>query len=219
MTASDEELVAAWQGGDAAAFDELIDRFTPRVFGICLRYFGNPTDAEEATQETFVALLRRGGSFRGQSRFSTWLYRVTTNVCHDLGRKRSRRPSTVPLDPDPRAGGGDVGRLRDDRAVDGEDELLAAELGAELGDALGRLDVDQRTAVVLHDVYGYTYEEIAMRTDVAVGTAKSRVHRGHARLAIELDHLRATSPGTADTPDGDTDPHRSEPSRSDEHLT
>jgi RNA polymerase sigma-70 factor, ECF subfamily len=218
VTRSDEDLVAAWQRGDEAAFDALIDRFTPRVFGICHRYFGDPTDAEEATQETFVALLRRGGSFRGQSRFSTWLYRVATNVCHDLGRKRSRRPSTVPLDPDPDGGPPHGERLRDERATDAEDALLAAELGSELTAALRRIDVDQRTAIVLHDVYGYTYEEIAGRTDVAVGTAKSRVHRGHARLADELAHLRSRAPEPG-SEERAVDPSRSEPSGPPEHPT
>lgn len=208
-TVSDEELVARWQAGDERAFDAIVDRFTRRVFGICLRYFGNADDAEEATQETFVVLYRRGTSFRGQSRFSTWLYRVTTNVCHDLGRKRSRRVDTVPL----HNGWGDDGSGHgpDDRrvgqrpspATDGQDALLAAELGTEIAEALSRLDPDQRAAVVLHDVYGLPYDEVAGRCGVAVGTAKSRVHRGHARLADELQHLRgrpATPGNHAGTP-------------------
>lgn len=192
---TDEELVSAWQAGDIRAFDELVDRFTRRVFGICLRYFGNADDAEEATQETFVVLHRRGASFRGQSKFSTWLYRVTTNVCHDIGRKRGRRVDTVPLDTP-------AGQEHAGTAADGQDALIAAELGAEIATALRRLDVEQRTAVVLHDVYGLTYDEIAARSGVAVGTAKSRVHRGHARLATELAHLRGGTPGDGREPSG-----------------
>lgn len=185
---TDEEVVAAWQSGDERAFDEVVDRFTRRVFGICHRYFGEATDAEEATQETFVTLYRRGSSFRGQSRFSTWLYRVATNVCHDIGRKRARRVDTVPLDERP---GGAPGEQTP--STDAEDALVAAELGAEITTALRGLDIDQRTAVVLRDVCGLGYEEVARRTDVAVGTAKSRVHRAHARLASELGHLRDAS--------------------------
>jgi RNA polymerase sigma-70 factor (ECF subfamily) len=138
---TDEEVVAAWQSGDERAFDEVVDRFTRRVFGICHRYFGEATDAEEATQETFVTLYRRGSSFRGQSRFSTWLYRVATNVCHDIGRKRARRVDTVPLDERP---GGAPGEQTP--STDAEDALVAAELGAEITTALRGLDIDQRTA-------------------------------------------------------------------------
>jgi RNA polymerase sigma-70 factor (ECF subfamily) len=105
---------------------------------------------------------------------STWLYRVATNACHDLARRRARRPRTVPLD-----------ERRDTRTVDQSavDQLVAAELQPALVDALSHLDADQRQAVVLRDVIGASYADIAAAQGVAVGTAKSRVHRGHARLA------------------------------------
>ena len=203
---TDEEIVSAWQAGDSDAFDELVDRFHRRVFGICFRYFGDSADAEEATQEAFIVLYRRGSSFKGQARFSTWLYRVTTNVCHDLARKSARRPTTVSWDAAPGGAGGSLpggaGRTYSgraggtypggtpDTATAVEDALEAAEWAADLKTALRALDAHQREAVVLHDVYGYSYEDIAERTCVAVGTVKSRVHRGHARLAARLRHLR-----------------------------
>lgn len=189
---TDEELAQAWLDGDTAAFDAIVGRFSRRVHGICQRYFRDRVDAEEATQETFVVLHRRGHSFRGQSKFSTWLYRVTTNVCHDLARKRARRPDTISLDAVRAAqGDGAAGAAIATADPDAQDALVAAELGHELAAAFALLDAEQRTAVLLHDVLGLPYEAIARHQSVATGTAKSRVHRGHARLAEALTHLRA----------------------------
>jgi RNA polymerase sigma-70 factor, ECF subfamily len=177
--ASDEDLVAAFLAGDGGAFDALVTRYERRVYAICYRYFGDATDAEDAMQEAFVALLRRGSTFTGASSFSTWMYRVATNACNDIARKRARRPQRH---------GADVGDLPDGGgAVAGVDDQLAADsLGPDLLAALRTLDEATREAIVLHDVYGLGYAEIADRSEVAVGTVKSRIHRGHARLAEAL---------------------------------
>ena len=164
-------------------------RYRRRVFGICLQYFGNASDAEDAAQDAFVALLRRASTFSGTAAFSTWMYRVTTNACNDLARKRARRP---------RSSGDGTQQLADVAAVD--DVLANRELGVELEAALQRLDPIYREAVVLHDVMGLPQADIAERTGVAVGTVKSRIHRGHAQLAAALTHLREPSnPSTPPT--------------------
>lgn len=195
--AGDEELVAAFLGGDQQAFDLLVRRYSQRVYAICYRYFGNAADAEDAAQEAFVALLRRGGTFKGTSSFATWMYRVATNACNDLARKRARRPQ--PAD-------ADVERATDraSTAASAEEELSARDLDPALAAALHALDPPSREAVVLHDVYGVPYAEIAERSGIAVGTVKSRIHRGHARLAENLRHGRGAGepangpdPGTA----------------------
>lgn len=174
---SDDELVERARDGDGAAFDALVERHADHVYGICLRYFRDADDADDAFQAAFLACYRGLHTFRGRSQLSTWLYRITMNACHDLARRRARQPRTVPLDAD-RAHAG--AHAYDTAAVD---RLAAAELQPDLVDALGQLDATQRHAVVLRDVVGATYEEIAAAQDVATGTAKSRVHRGHARLA------------------------------------
>jgi RNA polymerase sigma-70 factor (ECF subfamily) len=175
---TDDELVARARAGDDGAFDAIVERYSDHVYGVCLRYFRDPHDADDAFQLAFLACYRGLRSFRGRAQLSTWLYRVATNACHDLARKRARRPRTVPLD-----------ERRDAGAVDrtAVDLLAAAELQPELVEALNRLDPDQRQAVVLRDVVGASYAEIAAAQEVAVGTAKSRVHRAHARLAELLD--------------------------------
>lgn len=197
---SDEALVARARAGDDAAFDQLVDRHADHVWGICLRYFGNAHDAEDAFQAAFLACYRGLQSFRGQAQLSTWLYRVTTNACHDLARRAARQPRVVPLEAD-RHAGGDAGL---DRAA--TDRLAAAELQPELLAALRELDPQQRHAVVLRDVVGFGYGEIADLQGVAVGTAKSRVHRGHARLAELLGAGNRST--AADRPTGEDLDHR-----------
>lgn len=184
---SDEELVAAFVGGDRAAFDEIVRRYSRRVYAICLRYFGDPSEAEDAAQETFVVLWRRASTFRGGAAFSTWLYRVTTNVCHDLGRRRARRPRPAEMEPG-------------DDAPATDDLLANRELGLDLAQALATLEADQREVVVLHDVGGVPYADIAERLGVPVGTVKSRIARGHARLATILADRRPTEPRRPSSP-------------------
>ncbi len=196
---SDEQLVAAFVDGDGDAFDALVSRYERRVFAICYRYFRDAHDAEDAAQDAFVALLRRAHTFSGAASFSTWMYRVATNACNDLARKRARRPRSVDAE---------VSEVLDSRVShrSAEEAFGASNLDPALVLALDGLDVDTRDAVVLHDVYGVPYADIAQRAGVAVGTVKSRIHRGHARLAAALapghdpagnpDRLRDLQPPT-----------------------
>lgn len=180
---SDEDLVAAFVAGEGGAFDQLVERHARRVYAICLRYFGDPADAEDAAQEAFLALYRHAGTFAGTARFSTWMYRVATNACNDLARKRARRPQ--PADRD----------VADLALVSTPDLLANRELGMELEAALSELDPEYREPVLLHDVGGFGYADIAAHLGVPVGTVKSRIHRGHARLAAALQYLRREPSG------------------------
>lgn len=194
MRTDDEDavLLARAVDGDDLAFDVLVDRYAARVYAICWRYFGSNEEAEDAAQGAFLALYRGMSSFRGSSAFSTWMYRVATNACHDLARRNARLPRTVPLDDDRSPGGHDV---LDPTALD---RLIATELHADLRAALAELEPEQRHAVVLRDVVGASYDDIAGLQGVATGTAKSRVHRGHTRLAELLAPVRNQTP--ADRP-------------------
>ncbi len=187
---SDEDLVAAFVDGspptNERAFDQLVERHERRVYAICLRYFGNPADAEDAAQEAFLALYRRAGTFTGAARFTTWMYRVATNACNDLARKRARRPQPTNRD------------VADLEPMPAADLLANRELGMELQAALAALNPEYREPVVLHDVGGFGYADIAARLGVPVGTVKSRIHRGHAHLAAALNHLRGELSGPVD---------------------
>ncbi|MGI9015744.1 MAG: RNA polymerase sigma factor [Euzebya sp.] len=170
---SDEELLRCFVEGDAVAFTVLMQRHRDLVYAICWRFFRNDADAEDATQDAFVALYRGAASFTGGAKFTTWMYRVTTNICHDLRRKRVRRPQSSGVDPT---------RLTDLAT----DDITALETDLDLRQALEQLRPEHREVIVLHSLLGVPYEEIATRTGVALGTVKSRIHRGMAHLSSLL---------------------------------
>jgi RNA polymerase sigma-70 factor (ECF subfamily) len=171
----DEELLAEFIEGSEEAFTELMHRHEDRIFSLAMRMTGNRADALDATQETFIQAFRKASRFRGESTFGTWLWRIGTNACHDVLRKRKRAP--VPEE-----------ELAIDEVAPGTprlDDTIATRL--ELGDALARLSDEYREAVVMHDIGGIPYEEIAALTDVSIGTVKSRISRGRKRLAGLLE--------------------------------
>ncbi len=175
MEPSDEELLALHLRGDRGAFAVLVTRHERRVHALCLRMLGHAEDAQDATQETFVLLLRRAGSFRGTAAFSTWLHRVALNAAVDQARRRGRA-SVLPLDgrPEPSVHGDPGDRVADTVTIE---------------QALARIPEDFRAAVVLCDLCRLSYAEAAQVLEVAVGTVKSRVARGRLALARELRTL------------------------------
>ncbi len=170
---SDEVLVTAAKGGDAVALDALLRRHHPRLLTLCARLTGNPTDADDACQETLVALARGLDRFDGRSSFSTWAYRVTTNTCLDELRRRRRRPVPGLLEDPPSLPGGSDGP---------DDPAETATRRIDIDRALGRLAPEFRQAVVLRDLCQLSYAEIAEVVDVPVGTVRSRIARGRALL-------------------------------------
>lgn len=165
----DLDLVAAYVGGDQTAFEELVERHQRRVYAVCYRYFRDCRDAEDATQETFLALARNAARFRGDAQLSTWLHRVATNVCHDMARHRARRPRLARYDAPDRAEPVDMAGCR-------ETEL-------DLHSALAQLDTASRDALVLIAIEHRSHAEAAAITGISVPALKSRIHRARARLA------------------------------------
>jgi RNA polymerase sigma-70 factor (ECF subfamily) len=170
----DEQLLARHLAGDHDAFTELVTRHERRVYSVCLRVLGNTEDAADATQDAFLALLRRASSFEGGSAFSTWLYRVAVNSALDLARRRAR-VRTVPLE-------ADATPITVTSADPGDEVVTAVTVRV----ALARVAEEFRVALVLCDLCRLPYAEAAAILDVAVGTVKSRVFRGRAALAREL---------------------------------
>jgi RNA polymerase sigma-70 factor (ECF subfamily) len=173
----DEALVARFVAGGSEAFEQLMRRHEDRIFGLAYRITGDREDALEATQETFITLFRRARSFKGEAKFGTWLYRIAINAARDVLRKNRRAPPPVdPMEPAP--GPVAYGAPLDDTIA----------LRADLRRALDALAEDYREAVVLHDLCGLPYDEIARSTGVALGTVKSRISRGRRQLAEHLEH-------------------------------
>lgn len=173
--ASDEQLLRSAAAGDEGAFTALMRRHEDKIFSLAYRMTGDRADALDATQDTFISAYKQAANFRGDSQFSTWLYRVAVNACNDLLRKRARapRPSSDEM-PAPELSG-----------APGVAEGVSLRL--DLTRALAQLSEDYREAVVLHDLGAVPYEEIAQMTGVAIGTVKSRISRGRRQLAAILE--------------------------------
>lgn len=166
------------RAGDVESFNALVEGYQGQVYNFCLRMLASREEAEDAAQETFLSAYRhlagyRGGSFRG------WLLRIASNACTDELRRRRRRPR-VSLD----APSDDSTAALEvpDKAESPEQRALRAELGRQIEAALMDLPRDQRQAVVLCDLHGLSYEEIGESTGSSLGTVKSRISRGRARL-------------------------------------
>jgi RNA polymerase sigma-70 factor (ECF subfamily) len=174
---SDTELVRAAQQGDTSALDTLLRRHHQRVHRLCRRLAGNDADAADATQEALIAVVRGLPRFDGRAAFTTWLYRVSTNAALDELRRRQRRP--VPRDPDL-----DTERAAATDRTPTLDQQVADRLTIDA--ALADLPTDFRVAVVLRDVAGLDYAEIAAVLDLPPGTVRSRIARGRGQLARRL---------------------------------
>ncbi len=177
---TDEQLLAGFVGGDESAFEELMRRHEERIFALAIRMTGDRADALDAVQETFIAAFRRASSFRGQSAFGTWLYRIGINTCTDLLRKRKRSP-------EPR----EELVLADPTTAPMEDSVAQRDA---LARALEGIAPDYREAVLLYDLMGASYEEVAQLTEAPLGTVKSRISRGRRILAQKLEHPTAPQP-------------------------
>jgi RNA polymerase sigma-70 factor (ECF subfamily) len=182
---SDDELVRRFQGGDEAAFVELVRRHERRVYNVAHRMLGRAEDALDATQDAFLHCFRHLRSFRGEAAFSTWLYRLTVNACYDLLR---RRAPTTSLDAEP------VGR------TSVPDHAEATALAADVERALAAVPPEFRTVLVLHELQDLPVEEVAAVLGLPVGTVKSRLHRGRVALARALGREPREAPAPSKPP-------------------
>jgi RNA polymerase sigma-70 factor (ECF subfamily) len=179
------QLLERSRQGDIAAFNGLVEKYQQNVFNLCLRMLGSPQAAEDATQEAFIAAFKAIKSFRGEA-FRAWLFRIATNSCYDEMRRRRSRPA-MSLDEH---------RGEDERAIDlpstgSTPQELAEqrELGGLLQRGLSEIHPDQRVALILCDVQGFDYAEIARILQISLGTVKSRIFRGRMQMrAWLLEH-------------------------------
>jgi RNA polymerase sigma-70 factor (ECF subfamily) len=191
LRSSDEVLIQLFKNGDRSAFSELIDRHQHRVYSLCYRWMGNQQVAEEVAQEVFVSLFRSLERFRGDAKFSTWLYRVTVNHCKNQKLYRQRRAHGRHESLDSAPEDGFVRQIESpNRGADAG--ILKTEAERVLQDGLAALDEDHRQIILLRDLEDLSYEEISALLDLPKGTVKSRLHRARAELARQLS-LRMTA--------------------------
>jgi RNA polymerase sigma-70 factor (ECF subfamily) len=180
---SDQALVEKIRAGDYQAFEFLVTRYESKVYRLAIRMLRNPQDAEDALQETFMQVFRGLAGFEGRSKFSTWLFRLATNVCLMRIRHRETEPSKLlPLeDYLPKLEEGDSPQMMDwaDRP---EDALLSKESREKMMEALDKLPPEYRAVFILRDIEGFSNAETGESLGISVAAVKSRLHR--ARLAL-----------------------------------
>jgi RNA polymerase sigma-70 factor (ECF subfamily) len=191
-------LIARSQSGDVNAFNQLVLHYQQTVYNVILRMLGDRDTAADVAQETFIAAYRAIQSFRGGSSFRAWLLRIATNQACDHWRRTNRHPvdslDSI-MDEGELHGIGLPGTLvATEQAANPEEFLLNQELQVLIQKGLQELPLDQRVAVVLCDVQGLSYEEIAASTQTSLGTVRSRIARGRARLRNYLYKHRELLP-------------------------
>jgi RNA polymerase sigma-70 factor (ECF subfamily) len=188
VIADEEQLIRSSREGDLDAFNTLVQAYQRQVYNLCLRML-NPAAAEDAAQETFITAYRRLSSFRGGS-FRAWLLRIASNTCCDELRRHRSRPAAS-LDAALEAGSpADV----PSNLAGPEEEALRRELGQHLQQGLAALPTDQRLVIILRDIHGLSYEELTEALGCSLGTVKSRIARGRARMREYLMARRELLP-------------------------
>jgi len=188
---AESQFIERLKRGDAAAFETLVNERSGEIYGLLYRLTENVEEARDLTQETFLRAFQSVKHFRGESDLRTWIYRIAINQARNRWRwwRRRRREATVSIDA-PEIGGGSLGLVETLKAKttrDPEQDALLSERERALKKALGSLRHVYREAVILRDIEGFAYEEIAATLDISVGTVKSRLARGRQELRRKLE--------------------------------
>jgi len=177
-TTSEAELLRRARSGEVEAFGQLVEHYQDYVYNVVFHLVGSDREAEDIAQEVFMRAYTHLDRFQGRARFSTWLYGIALNCARTMWRKRGRRGRVVMSQAD-----GDADMPLPAANADGpEDELLRQERVAQVRAAIAALDGEMREAIVLRDIQGLAYEEMAEVLGVALGTVKSRLHRARQAL-------------------------------------
>jgi RNA polymerase sigma-70 factor (ECF subfamily) len=188
--ATDEELVARAQGGDVDSFNQLILRWERPIYALAYRVLGREEDARDVSQEAFLRAFRALPGFKGQAKFSSWLYRIALNLCRDWIRKHRRAPvQQMPEGVDPVEMAGETGP-----AESIEDLVARKELSAAVGEVMALLPEEQRTAIILKEYHGMTFQEIADLQGCPLSTVKTRLYQGLTVLRRHLEQQGRMAP-------------------------
>jgi RNA polymerase sigma-70 factor (ECF subfamily) len=183
MTRTDEELVARAQGGDVESFNQLILRWERPIYALAYRVIGREEDARDVCQDAFLRAYRALPGFKGQAKFSSWLYRIALNLCRDWIRRQRRAPvSQLPEDTDPGELAAEAGPVESI-----EDLVARRELSAIVEEAMSELSEEQRTAIILKEYHGMTFQEIADMQGCPLSTVKTRLYQGLSLLRRRLE--------------------------------
>ncbi|MFO7611798.1 MAG: sigma-70 family RNA polymerase sigma factor [Clostridia bacterium] len=182
MAVNETDLIKKCQAGDSAAFDVLIDMYASRAYAVAFGVMGNQHDAADMVQEAFIKVYRNIKKFNFQSSFNTWLHRIVKNTCIDELRKKGKG-TLVSLDAGLDSGDGEYMVQISDDSPGIQEILEKQEESKMLWEALGELNEAHRLVLVLADIKGYEYVEVAAMAGIPVGTVKSRISRARTKLA------------------------------------
>ncbi len=199
---AEAQFLERLRAGEREAFEQLVIRFHRNIYGLLYRLLGDREEARDATQETFLKVYRHIGRFRGECELKTWIYRIALNQAANWHRWWRRNGDRI-LSFDSLRDETHAGSLENlaDPQADPEQQAIAREEERLLADALARIKPVFRTALLLRDVEGLTYEEIAATLQVSVGTVKSRIARGRELLRRELRRIRPRPEGRPPAPE------------------
>jgi RNA polymerase sigma-70 factor, ECF subfamily len=182
MPSSDEELVARSVGGDLDSFNQLVLRWERPIYALAYRVIGREEDARDVAQETFLRAFRALKGFKGQAKFSSWLYRITLNLCRDWIRRERRAPLAQMPE------GIDLVELAGEETPSEsiEQRIGRQQLGRAVSKAMATLPDEQRTAIILKEYHGLTFQEIADLLDCPLSTVKTRLYQGLSVVRKQL---------------------------------
>ena len=185
----DVELIKQFLKGDEESFNRLVLSYQNRVYGLCYRITGNLDEAEEVSQEIFITVYKSLKSFRGESRFSTWLYRITVNHCKNRMKYLGRRGyfSSESYDQPVEVEDGEVSKQIESEEMDALGTLEQKETQKLVQEKIAELEDEHREVILLRDMEGLSYEEIADILGLREGTVKSRIHRARLELKAKLE--------------------------------
>ena len=189
----DQALVVRAQGGEQAAFDQLVAKYQRKLGRLLSRFIRDPAEVEDVSQEAFIKAYRALPTFRGDSAFYTWLYRIGINTAKNYLVSQGRRaPTSTQFDSDEAENFEDASQLRDINTP--ESLLLSKQIGQTVNGAIDALPDELRTAIVLRELEGLSYEEIASMMDCPIGTVRSRIFRAREAVATKLRPLLDIAP-------------------------
>src|SRR6187401_2943119 len=189
MASTDEELVARSRTGDLDSFNQLVLRWERPIYALAYRTIGREEDARDVCQEAFLRAFRALGGFKGEAKFSSWLYRITLNLCRDWIRRERRAPVVqVPEGSDPL----DLVDQHVSPAESVEDLVARREMSAAVAKAMEELPEEQRSAIMLKEYHGLTFQEIADQLNCPLSTVKTRLYQGLSVLRRRLERQQTS---------------------------
>lgn len=192
MPVSDDDLMCKFQKGDESGFLRLLERYQDRILNYVYRMVNDRHLAEDLTQEVFVRIYLNAGRYHPGSRFAPWLYRIASNLAINELRRRKRwrfvAINSNPSDDERNV----ITDLEDEKTISPEDSVVKLEAAEEVAEALKKIPMKYRGPLILRELEGYDYEEIAQILDIPRGTVKSRLNRGRSLLTTALQRTRAS---------------------------